>query len=118
MAKRIVTRSLSVPPQQTISRIGNLSRRLFDCSRSFSDRTSEKRTRDRFCRLGRSQRLAVLRGCAMRKDNSPVRSYAKSNQQLLEAFETYLISLNRSASTRRSYLNSAGRLVEVLGSKE
>jgi integrase/recombinase XerD len=54
----------------------------------------------------------------MRKDNSPVRSYAKSNQQLLGAFETYLISLNRSAPTRRSYLNSAGRLVEVLGSKD
>jgi integrase/recombinase XerD len=54
----------------------------------------------------------------MRKDNSPVRSFAKSNQQLLGAFETYLISLNRSAPTRRSYLNSAGRLVEVLGSKD
>jgi integrase/recombinase XerD len=54
----------------------------------------------------------------MRKDNSPVRSYAKSNQQLLGAFETYLISLNRSAPTRRSYLDSAGRLIEVLGSKD
>ena len=54
----------------------------------------------------------------MRKDNSPVRSYAKSNQQLLGAFETYLISLNRSIPTRRAYLDSAERLVEVLGSKD
>ncbi len=54
----------------------------------------------------------------MRKDNSPVRSYAKSNQQLLGAFETYLISLNRSPKTRRSYLDSVGRFIEVLGSKD
>jgi site-specific recombinase XerD len=54
----------------------------------------------------------------MRKDNSPVRSYAKSNQQLLGAFETYLISLNRSAPTRRAYLDGAERLIEVIGSKD
>ena len=54
----------------------------------------------------------------MRKDDSPVRSYAKSNRQLLGAFETYLISLNRSINTRRAYLNAAERLVEVLGSKD
>jgi site-specific recombinase XerD len=54
----------------------------------------------------------------MRKSDSPVRSFAKSNQQLLEAFETYLISLNRSPATRRSYLDSVGRFIEVLGSND
>jgi integrase/recombinase XerD len=54
----------------------------------------------------------------MRKTESPVRSFAKSNRQLLGAFETYLISLNRSINTRRAYLDAAERLVEVLGSKD
>jgi len=47
----------------------------------------------------------------------PVRSFAKLNRQLLEDFENYLIALNRSAATRRSYLDSVGRLIEMLGSK-
>ena len=47
-----------------------------------------------------------------------VRSFAKSNRGLLEAFETYLISLNRSRDTRRAYLDAVGRLIELLGSKD
>jgi site-specific recombinase XerD len=46
------------------------------------------------------------------------RSYAQSNRQLLEAFSTYLISLNRSTHTRRAYLDAVGRFIEVLGSKD
>ena len=48
----------------------------------------------------------------------PIPSFAKSNRELLEAFETYLVSRNRSAPTLRSYLDSVGRLLEVLGSKD
>lgn len=48
----------------------------------------------------------------------PVRSFAKSNQDLIEAFETYLISLNRSRDTRRAYLDAVGRFIETLGSKD
>jgi site-specific recombinase XerD len=48
----------------------------------------------------------------------PIRSFARSNQELFEAFETYLISLDRSEATRRAYLNSVGRLIEVLGPKD
>ena len=47
-----------------------------------------------------------------------VRSHVESNRQLLEAFETYLISLNRSADTRRAYLDAVGRFIEALGSKD
>jgi integrase/recombinase XerD len=46
------------------------------------------------------------------------RSYAQSNRQLLEAFSTYLISLNRSTHTRRAYLDAVGRFIEALGSKD
>jgi site-specific recombinase XerD len=49
---------------------------------------------------------------------SPVLSFAKSNRELLEAFETYLLSLNRSPATRRAYLDAVGRFIEVLGSKD
>ena len=48
----------------------------------------------------------------------PVRSFAKLNRHLLEDFENYLIALGRSASTRRAYLDSVARLIEVLGSKD
>ena len=48
----------------------------------------------------------------------PVRSFAKSNQELLGAFETYLVSLGRSEPTRRSYLDSIGRYIEALGSAD
>jgi site-specific recombinase XerD len=53
----------------------------------------------------------------MRKSDSPVRLFAKSNRELLEAFENYLISLNRSAPTLRSYFDSVARYIEILGSK-
>jgi integrase/recombinase XerC len=46
------------------------------------------------------------------------RSYTQSNRQLLEAFSTYLISLNRSPNTRRAYLDAVGRFIEALGSKD
>lgn len=46
------------------------------------------------------------------------RSYAQSNRELLEAFSTYLISLNRSTATRRAYLDAVERLIEILGPKD
>jgi integrase/recombinase XerD len=50
--------------------------------------------------------------------NWPERSFAKSNRQLVESFENYLVALGMAAPTRRSYLDSVGRFIEVLGSKD
>lgn len=47
----------------------------------------------------------------------PVRSFAGENQELAEAFDRYLIARGLSATTRRSYHDSVGRFVELLGSK-
>ena len=46
-----------------------------------------------------------------------VRSQTRSNRELLEAFEKYLVSLNRSGATIRAYLDSVGRFIEILGGK-
>jgi CHAD domain-containing protein len=48
----------------------------------------------------------------------PIRSFAKQNRYLLEDFERYLVALGRSEATVRSYLNSVGRLIDVLGAKD
>jgi site-specific recombinase XerD len=47
--------------------------------------------------------------------DTPIRSYARANRELLEAFERYLVSRGQSARTRRSYCDSVGRLIDSLG---
>jgi site-specific recombinase XerD len=46
---------------------------------------------------------------------TPVRSYAVANRELVKAFERYLIARGQSASTLRAYRDSAQRLVDSLG---
>ena len=46
---------------------------------------------------------------------TPLRSYAKANRELVEAFERYLIARGQSPSTIRAYRDSVERLVGSLG---
>ena len=45
-----------------------------------------------------------------------VRSHTKSNRELAEAFERYLISRGFSPPTLRAYMDSVNRYVEMLAS--
>jgi site-specific recombinase XerD len=45
----------------------------------------------------------------------PVRSYAKTNRELAAAFERYMLARGNSPGTIRSYRDSVGRLLDMLG---
>ena len=48
---------------------------------------------------------------------TPIRSYAEANRELMEAFCRYLLARGQAAPTIRSYRDSVTRLVESLGSE-
>lgn len=48
--------------------------------------------------------------------DTPVHSYAKANRELINAFERYFMARGMSANTIRSYVDSATRLADMLGS--
>ena len=50
-------------------------------------------------------------------NETPIRSYAESNRELVEAFCRYMVARGQSAPTVRSYRDSVSRLVESLGSE-
>jgi integrase/recombinase XerD len=47
---------------------------------------------------------------------SPIRSYARANQELAASFERYLIARGTSPATRSAYAETISRLIELLGS--
>jgi site-specific recombinase XerD len=47
--------------------------------------------------------------------NTPTRSYAAANRQLVNAYERYLTARGNAAPTRRAYLDAVNRLVDSLG---
>jgi site-specific recombinase XerD len=47
---------------------------------------------------------------------SPVRSFARANQELAASFERYLIARGTSPATRTAYAETISRLIELLGS--
>ena len=48
--------------------------------------------------------------------DTPIRSYAKANRELINAFERYSIARGMSPNTIRAYVDSATRLADLLGS--
>ncbi len=50
-------------------------------------------------------------------DDLPIQGYAEGNRELVAAYERYLIARGNAEATRRSYLDTANRLLEVLGSE-
>jgi integrase/recombinase XerD len=50
------------------------------------------------------------------RPGSPIRSFARANKELAEAFERYLISRGLSPQTLRAYMDSVNRYVETLRS--
>jgi integrase/recombinase XerC len=47
--------------------------------------------------------------------HTPMRSHARSNRELAESYERYLIARGNAAETRRAYLDAVNRLVDGLG---
>jgi integrase/recombinase XerC len=47
--------------------------------------------------------------------NTPMKSHAGSNRELVESYERYLLARGNTAETRRSYLDPANRLVAAIG---
>jgi integrase/recombinase XerD len=48
---------------------------------------------------------------------SPIRSYARANQELVASFERYLIARGTSPNTRIAYAETVASLIEMLGSQ-
>jgi site-specific recombinase XerD len=49
--------------------------------------------------------------------NTPLKSHARSNRELVESYERYLVARGNAAATRHAYLDAVNRLVDGLGAE-